>query len=113
MLQRLERLKTLPRTNPGLYLHMGCGPQILPGFVNIDGYHQHPEIHKADIGEPLEWGPNSALGIYSSHSLEHLTIRGARKALHFWIQTLAPGGTLYLAVPDLEEICRIMIDPNV
>ncbi len=113
MLKHLEEIKALPKTRPGTYLHMGCGPQILEGFINIDGYYEHPQVMKGDIGEKLPFEPNSVQGIYSSHSLEHLPIRKAYKALHFWVEMLAPGGKLYLAVPDLNEICRIMIDPNV
>ena len=113
MLVQLEALKKLPETNPGVYLHMGCGPQILDGFVNIDGYYEHPKIMKADIGEKLPFEPNSIQGVYSSHSLEHLPIRKAYKALHLWVEMLAPGGKLFLALPDLHEICRIMIDPSV
>lgn len=113
MLQRLEVIKRLPETDPGVYLHMGCGPQILPGFVNIDGYYEDPRVFKADIGNKLPFWDGTVKGIYSSHSLEHLPIRKAQLALKNWAKLLMPGGTLYLAVPDLEEICRIMIDPSV
>jgi len=59
------------------------------------------------------FAPNSIEAIYSSHSLEHLSFRKAQLALIHWAQILKPGGKLYLAVPDLKEICRIMISDEV
>lgn len=112
MLNRLEEIKQFPRTNPGVYLHLGCGPQILDGFINIDKYQNDNKILQVDMADPPL--PESiAKGIYSSHSLEHLNYRTAILALRNWFDLLQPEGTLYLAIPDLEEIMRILLDPEV
>lgn len=113
MLDRLEYIKKLPSLRPGVYLHLGCGPHILGGYLNIDGYHDASEpVLTMDIGNPLPFAKNSVKAIYSSHSLEHLPIRTALKALSNWVDVLEPGGQLFLAVPDLEEICMKFIDVN-
>ena len=112
MLDRLEFVKNLPTEKSGMYLHMGCGPHVLDGFLNIDKYETAPGIFNADMyAVPLP--EKSCKAIYSSHSLEHLPIRHALLAIQNWAKLLEPGGTLYLAVPDLEEIMRKMLDPNV
>lgn len=112
-LQRLESVKKFPIGNPGTHLHMGCGPQILDGFVNIDGYYEDPRVTKLDMTDPMDQWRGTVTSVFSSHSLEHLPIRPGLKALRNWIGILKPGGHLFLAVPDLEGICRIFLDPNV
>jgi predicted SAM-dependent methyltransferase len=112
MLQRLEEVKALPTSSPGCYLHLGCGPLILDGWVNIDKYHEHQQVVQSDISK-LVYENNSIDAIYSSHALEHLPYRKARAALIDWGRVLKPGGVLYLAIPDLEEIMRLMLNKEV
>jgi SAM-dependent methyltransferase len=112
MLQRVEFLKGLPRYDAGTYLHLGCGPQILTHYTNIDKYHKHPEVRNMDMGS-LDYPDNSVKAIYSSHSLEHLPFRPARLALREWARVLAPGGALFLAVPDMEECFRAMLRTDI
>ena len=112
MLKTLETIKQLPVVEPGVYLHLGCGPQILDGFINIDKYQEGEGILQADMAHP-PFTSNVATAIYSSHALEHLSFRSARLALKNWAKVLKEGGRLYLAIPDLEEIMRVMLDPAV
>lgn len=112
MLKRVEFLKELPRYEAGTYLHLGCGPQILPRYTNIDKYYKHPEVRNMDMGG-LDYPSNSVKAVYSSHALEHLPFRPARLALREWARVLSPGGTLFLAVPDMEECLRAMLRPDI
>lgn len=112
MLATLETIKQLPTSEPGVYLHLGCGPQILEGFINIDKYQEGEGILQADMESP-PFTANTATAVYSSHALEHLPFRRALLALKNWANILKMGGKLYLAIPDLEEIMKIMVDPNV
>jgi len=113
MLRRLEYVKMLPLIdNKGVYLHLGCGPNIFPGFVNVDKFDIRPGVTNWDIGK-IEMNESTVDAIYSSHSLEHLSIRDGIRALRNWHHVLKWGGTLYLAVPDLKEICLKMTQGNV
>ena len=112
MLSRVEYLKKLPLHDPGTYLHLGCGPQIIPLFDNVDKYYQHPQVQNYDMYLlPHESG--SVKAIYSSHSLEHLPFRHARLALKEWARVLSDNGCLYLAVPDMELCFQAMMNPSV
>jgi hypothetical protein len=115
MLHVLENVvKKRPSDLPGeLHLHLGCGPNVLSGFKNIDKYQIQDGVQNEDMGELPTFDESSVTTIYSSHSLEHLPIRSARKALRRWGKLLKPAGKLYLAVPDLMEICRCMLNPEV
>jgi SAM-dependent methyltransferase len=113
MLIKLEQINNLPKEKTfDKHLHVGCGKNVLEGFINIDKYFKHPEILPYDMFE-LPFEHNSIDTIYSSHSLEHLPIRQAKLALLNWHKLLKGGGMLYLAIPDLEEIMLIMTDPTV
>lgn len=112
VLARIEMLKALPKEIAGTFLHLGCGPQIYEGWVNIDKFHDDPRVEKYDMYR-LPYDDASVNGIYSSHSLEHLPFRRARAALVEWARVLAPQGRLFLAIPDLETIMRVLLDENV
>lgn len=105
IIQEFEKVRQLPTTVPGIFLHLGCGPNILEGFINVDKYVPGKGVMPWDLGK-IELPENTVQGIYSSHSLEHLNIRDGHRALVNWFKVLKPGGRLYLAVPDLKEICR-------
>lgn len=113
MLERQKHVTNLPAADPtGIYLHLGCGPNIFPGFINVDKYDIRPGVTNWDLGNPLV-EDNSVSAMYSSHSLEHLNIRDGIRALRNWYKAMKPGGVLYLAVPDLKEICVKMSQGNV
>lgn len=75
--------------NP-LKLNLGCGYQILPGYVNVDKYS------KSDLSLDLEtfpwpWADSSVDEILMSHVLEHL---GASTDLYFKI------------IKELYRVCK-------
>lgn len=112
MEERLSKIKSEAIQDPSIWLHMGCGPKVLEGFLNIDKYHEHPNVLPVCMSEtPFE--NESVSVIYSSHSLEHLPIRKARLALTHWANILKKGGRLFLAVPDLEFICHAFVSDTV
>jgi len=50
--------------------------------------------------------------IYASHVLEHISFRQIEKVLKEWRRVLQPGGTLMVAVPDMDAICRLYVHPQ-
>lgn len=99
-------------------LNLGCGlggPVEFPNFINIDKYQQSPGIHNCDMSnlaaylKPISVVPNA---IYSSHSLEHQPYREAQKSIKVWYEILAPGGQVYLAVPNLGALCELINQPG-
>jgi predicted SAM-dependent methyltransferase len=49
--------------------------------------------------------------IYASHILEHLDFnRDVVAALREWHRALEPGGVLYISVPDMETLARLILD---
>ena len=84
-----------------LQLHIGCGPCLLPGWVNVD-------IHPAPLATNVLWGLPFADGsvrrIFVSHLLEHLFYpNDVVPFLSEIARVLAPGGRVRIVVPDIEQ----------
>ncbi|QNP41791.1 class I SAM-dependent methyltransferase [Lysobacter solisilvae (ex Woo and Kim 2020)] len=84
-----------------LNLHIGCGPYLLPGWVNID-------IHPAPLATNVLWGlpfaADSARHVFLSHLLEHLFYpNDVHPFLVDVRRVLAPGGIVRIVVPDIAQ----------
>ncbi|MBI1189749.1 MAG: methyltransferase domain-containing protein [Tepidisphaera sp.] len=94
-----------------LRLHIG-GETIKPGWkiVNIK---QLPGVDYIGSATDLSAFPaNSADAIYGSHIYEHLDyMTEVLKAFKEAHRVLKPGGAFLIAVPDLEALARLFLDP--
>jgi len=95
-----------------VYLNLGSGPVKLKNFVNADFYvgikckfwkkHFKPDW-QLDLRYPLNCKDRIFQGIYSSHTLEHLTYEEVNRILHEIYRTLRDTGWLRLCLPDLRK----------
>ena len=85
-------------------LHLGSASKAIKGFVNVD----IRELEGVDVIDNIitleKFSENEADLIYSSHVLEHTGRREYMTVLKRWYDVLKPGGTLRIAVPDLEAV---------
>jgi predicted SAM-dependent methyltransferase len=97
----VRRAKRLPKSSD-IKLHLGCGPCLKPGWVNVDMYAPQADLH-LDLREGFPFPDECASFVYCEHFFEHLEYPSP--ALNFlgdcW-RVLKPGGTLSLGVPDTE-----------
>lgn len=77
-------------------LNIGAGDTVIPGWTPIDRKF-------GTEAYPLAYADNSIDEIRASHILEHFTFREAREALTEWVRVLKPGGTIRIAVPDVDK----------
>jgi len=83
-------------------LHIGCGKNILPGWVNADITPCSEVIVFLQWRLPFE---NESLSlVFSEHVLEHASLSVGRKHLREVHRTLRVGGTVRIAMPDLDDI---------
>jgi predicted SAM-dependent methyltransferase len=114
-------------------LHLGCGADVVPGWVNIDKspsilLSRAPRLRKAlgrvgiltpaqargfppgavraDVSKRIPAADASAEFAYSSHMIEHMSRWQALSFFRECRRVLRPGGVLRLATPDLEEMIR-------
>lgn len=118
-------------------LHIGCGPSVYPGWVNIDkspsvllgrlpalrrllfrlrlltpeqarGFP--PGVVFADVSKRIPSDADTVAFIYCSHMIEHLSRWQALDFVRECHRVLRPGGWLRLATPDLELMVRDYVD---
>jgi len=90
------------------YLNVGCGDHFSSDWNNLD-LVRCEGVEPFDIRRPLPYPDGSFDVVYSSHVLEHLTPDGGGQFLREQFRVLKSGGICRIAVPDLEEICRIYL----
>jgi predicted SAM-dependent methyltransferase len=98
------------RMSSTLRLHVGCGPRRLPGFVHVDVQkknHQHIDVECDVLRLDAAFDANSADEIYACHCLEHVPRHSIDAFFGACYRALKPGGTLRLAVPDMEAVMKL------
>jgi predicted SAM-dependent methyltransferase len=99
------------RTMRGILVNVGCGPFVLPGFVNVDLFRHASEVVPWDCRWSLPFSDGAAKGIRAEHFFEHLEAREEAPAfLTDCHRVLEPGGVIRIIVPDvgrmLHAYCR-------
>src|SRR5262249_39619387 len=121
-----------PMPPPSSRLHLGCGLNVVDGWLNVDGswnawLANHPLIRKLakasrlaprsmfevefprgittlDVRKRLPWGDGAFEAVYASHLLEHIHLEDAKRLLRECRRVLKPGGVIRIVVPDLKAV---------
>ncbi|QDU84386.1 Methyltransferase domain protein [Planctomycetes bacterium Pla163] len=89
-------------------LHLGCGRDLRPGWINVDTSDAVGADLVADVTDLVGIADASVDVIEANHLFEHLTRDQALAALREWRRVLRGDGELYLELPDLEACIRIL-----
>ncbi len=88
-------------TDSDLKLHIGCGKNHLPGWINIDVY---PAPVALNVLRGLPFADRSVRYVFVSHLLEHLFFpRDVKPFLSELKRVLMPGGVARVVVPDIAQ----------
>ncbi len=68
--------------------------------------------HVGDLRDLARFADGCAEAVYASHVLEHIPLAEVEPVLRGFGRLLAPGGALYVSVPDLETLCRLFLHPG-
>ena len=93
-----RRLATLPSTD--LYVNIGCGPNPLSGWINLDMARGDRIDIVWDLRNGLPFPSKSCAAIFGEHVIEHISKEGALKLLQECHRVLQPGGVIRLSTPD-------------
>lgn len=85
-----------------LRLHIGCGQQAIPGWINIDNQALPGVDRVLDVRQGLPFRGVSA--IYAEHFLEHLALDDGLDFLKNCRRALSPDGVLRLSTPNLDWV---------
>ncbi|MCX7908195.1 MAG: FkbM family methyltransferase [Ignavibacteria bacterium] len=115
----LDELISLGLYNPTipLRLHLGCGENYLPGYINIDfPPEEHPIMKvKADFYEDinkLTFPPESVDEIRLHHVFEHFDRTTSIALLIIWNKWLKIGGKLHIETPDVKACAQVLVSDS-
>ena len=96
-----------------VFLNVACGPQVLPGFINLDLLPASPEVVAWDCRRSVPAGDGAVRGIRVEQFIEHLETREELPAfLKDCRRALVFGGVLRIIVPDGERYLRAYCAPD-
>lgn len=99
-LQR-RKARRLAQSVP-LHLHLGSGPSLKPGWVNVDLFGRREDLYW-NLLRPLPFAPGSVDAIFHEHVLEHFCLPDALAIVEDCFRVLRPQGVLRIGVPDLRR----------
>jgi predicted SAM-dependent methyltransferase len=87
-----------------LKINLGCGPDVRPGWVNVDADPSHRPDVVWDLNQrPYPFDDGSADHVYAAQLLEHLTLH----CIEFFQESyrvLAADGTLEVVMPNMFSL---------
>ena len=100
------------------YLNLGCGANIIDGYVNADFFYRikfwKKDVLKLqwqlDLRYPLNCNNDVFDGIYSEHTLEHLYPSDAKNLLTELYRVMKKGALIRITVPDLEKYIKYYVN---
>lgn len=95
------------KARDSLMLNIGCGTDYKEAWINIDNNSDN-NIEKLDLNwdlrNPLPFDDNTVDYIFNEHFFEHLTPEEGQVVIKDLMRVLKPGGTMRIAMPDLESV---------
>lgn len=91
-------------------LNLGCGGDILEGWINIDLWPCRSEVRALDISEPLPFEDGTIAAIRAIDCFEHIPHAKAKGVLRAWTRLLKHGGKLTIRCPDMIQQCRYLVN---
>ena len=84
------------------YVNLGCGPNLVSGWINIDFFAVKGVDYAADLRYPLKIASASVDGVFSEHTLEHLAYPDADRLLGECHRIMKSGSRIRIVVPDVS-----------
>jgi predicted SAM-dependent methyltransferase len=86
------------------YLNLGCGSTHHPAWTNVDFVSTGPNVMAHNLLSGIPFNNETFEVVYHSHVLEHIPKAKAKGFILECHRVLKKGGTIRIAIPDLERI---------
>lgn len=100
-----KRATELADAAESVRLHLGCGWNMLDGWINIDLVGGKTDL-VWDLRKPLPFAASSVDAVFLEHVFEHMTYSETLTVLRHITKVLKPGGVLRVGVPDAGMYAR-------
>jgi predicted SAM-dependent methyltransferase len=101
--RRGARLRHVASGKTGLRLNIGCGSNVIDGWLNVDAYVIDKDVLHYNALNCLPLDNGSVKRIHCEHFLEHLDLQQAMVFLVECRRVLEVEGTMRIIVPDAEK----------
>ena len=98
--RRTARALASLRTARDLRVNIGCGPNALAGWINLDAARGERIDVVWDLRRGMPFADDSCAAVFGEHVIEHVPRESAEKLLRECLRALKPGGVLRLSTPD-------------
>jgi len=109
---RKSRLQSYLRQSKIRKVHIGCGSNLLPGWLNCDIDQCSSEVIFLDARRKLPFPNESVHYVFAEHFIEHLDRQQGLCFLKECYRVLVAGGILRLSTPDLQKLMLIYFGQN-
>jgi SAM-dependent methyltransferase len=90
-------------------LNLGCGSNVLPGWLNADAAAASRRVVHLDARRMRFLPAASFVAVFCEHMIEHAPRAEAERVLSEIYRLLRPGGVLRLVTPSLESMAAIAL----
>jgi predicted SAM-dependent methyltransferase len=90
-----------------LKLNIGCGPNPLEGWYNVDLHAQVIGVGLLDATKRFPYPDDTFDRIFTEHMIEHITYEEGQRMLAECYRVMKPGGRLRVSTPDLEWLTSL------
>jgi predicted SAM-dependent methyltransferase len=103
-----------PKKEKGVWVNLGCGDFIIPGWINIDDYKLAEENKYFIRGNVMDIpiSSNSVDYLLMDQVLEHIAVADIPRALHEVKRVLKTDGRLVIIVPDFRSAVEQWLKHN-
>jgi predicted SAM-dependent methyltransferase len=96
-----QAISTYFKQNQTRKLHIGCGDNVLDGWLNSNYYPDPSHIIHLDATESFPLGNNEFDYIFSEHMIEHIPYEDGLLMLNECFRILKPDGRIRISTPNL------------
>jgi predicted SAM-dependent methyltransferase len=93
-------------------LHLGCGKNMLPGWINTDFPPKKENVLELDATKKFPFEDNSIDYVFSEHMIEHISFEDGFFMLSECARILKPGGKIRCSTPDLRFLIDLHQNPT-
>jgi len=104
-------IKAYFRATPEPKVNIGCGKNLVPGWLNTDLY-PHFGATRMDAAKGWPVPPSSLRAVLCEHMIEHVPKSTAQHMMRGAFHALKSGGMVRIVTPDLESFARFALEPN-
>jgi hypothetical protein len=95
-----------------LKVNLGCGRNIKPGWINVDGWKRADIDLVCDLTKDFPFREDSCSFIYSEHFIEHLDWLDGYELIGKCFRSLEEGGIFRIVFPDFKKLFKAYIEDD-